>query len=127
MAKKKEEQAKQPFEKRGDIKKLVVYVTIVNYGQGDAVLRLFKNSGTSAQISQLGHGTAGKSMREVLGIVDDRKEIIFSMVKEESVPELKQEIEAFFLASKKNRGIAFTIPLTSLVGIKLYHFFTNTI
>ena len=41
--------------------------------------------------------------------------------------DLKKEIDVYFVASKKNRGIAYTIALTSIVGVKMYKFLSQTV
>ena len=123
----KKEEAYTPFEKRDDLKKLVFYIVIVNYGQGDNIIRLFKNRGSTAQFVQIGEGTANSRVKEILNIEDTRKEIVCSIVREDRVKEIKDELEAYFAVSSKNRGVGFTIELSSMVGVKLYKFFTQTI
>ena len=59
--------------------------------------------------------------------VENRKEIIYSLIREEYIPEIKRELEAYFAASKKNACVAFTINLDSIVGVKIYKFLTQTI
>ena len=124
---KQKEQEPEPFEKREDLKHILLYIVIVNYGQGDAIIKLLKNNGTSAQFAQIGEGTATKQVLSLLHIEETRKEIIYSFVREDFVPNIKSELEAYFAASKRNRGIAFTIELNSLVGVKMYKFLTQTV
>lgn len=124
---KKVEEVKEPFENRSDLKKVAFYMIIVNFGQGDNIIRLLKNNHSSAQFIQMGEGTASKQIRSILAIEENRKEIIYSLIREEYVPEIKRELEAYFAASKKNAGVAFTINLDSIVGVKIYKFLTQTI
>lgn len=119
--------ASERFEDRSDIKKLVLYTIIVNYGQGDNILRILKNNKSSAQFVRVGEGTATRQVLDILNIEDNRKEIIHSIVSEEAVPEIKRELEAYFAISKRNTGIAYTMPLTTIVGVKMYKFFTQTV
>ena len=121
------EPTKEAFEDRPDLKKLVFYMIIVNFGQGDNIIRLLKNNHSSAQFTQTGEGTATKQIRAILSIEENRKEIIYSLIREEYVPDIKRELEAYFAASKKNAGVAFTIDLDSIVGVKLYKFLTQTV
>lgn len=114
-----------PFEKRDDIKKMSFFVTIVNHGQSAAVVKLFQNAGVSAQFIETGHGTADKKVLDILGIADNRKEVIFSIIKKEAIPEMKKELEAFFAVNKRNKGIGFSIDMTSIIGIKVYQFLAN--
>ena len=119
---------KEPrFEERPDIKKLLLYTIIVPRGQSDNIARLLKANKSSAQFFQIGEGTASSRIREILDIEDTDKDIIYTIVSEEAAKEIKKELDVFFLVNKKNRGIAYTIPLTTLMGVKMYKFFTQTV
>ena len=128
-AKKKESPKKEDpaFETRSDIKKLVLYTVIVPRGQGENIIRIFKANKSSAQFVQYGEGTASNAIRDILGSEDTKKDIVYSLVREDAVPDIKKELDVYFVASKRNRGIAYTISLTSIVGVKLYKFFTQTV
>ena len=108
-------------------KKLLMFITIVNRGQGNYVLKLFESEGANAQFVQYGEGTAQKEIRDILGIEDNTKEIIVSLLIEDKIESAKKELEAFFKISKRNRGIGFSIPMTSLIGMKLYQFLTDSL
>ncbi len=124
---KKNVKQSESFEKTNDIKKLSLYVTIVNKGQANAVISLFQKMGSSLQFVQVGNGTANKNVLDILGIEDNAKEVVFCVIKKDLVNDAKRELEAFFVASKKNKGIGFAIDLTTLIGVKLYRFLTNTL
>lgn len=125
MAKKK--QSTPLIEESPNLKKLSLFITIVNHGQGDNILKLYQINGSSAQFVQLGRGTAQKQIADILGIEDNRKEIVYAFVAQDDIPELKKELAAYFAAHKRNKGIGFSIPLTSVIGAKLYHFLANTL
>ena len=116
-----------PFEERQELKKLVFYITIVNFGQGDNILRLLKANHCSSSFIQSGEGTATSRVRDILNIEDTRKEIVFSLIREDFISEFQKELEAYFASSKKNKGVGFAIDLDSIVGVKLYKFFTQTV
>lgn len=119
--------AKQPsFEDNPNLKKLSLFIVIIGYGQGDAVVKLFKELGSSIQFIQLGEGTANNQVLEILNISEIRKEIIYAFVKDEDIANVRMELEAFFMANKKNRGIAFTISLKSLMGVNVYKVLTDS-
>ncbi len=127
LLKKKKIETPQPIESREDLVKPYVYVTIVDEGVGQSIIKLCQSLKVSAQFLQKGQGTANKQIRDILGIEDNKKEIIFSLVREDLIPDLKKELEAFFLSSKKNKGIGFSIKMDSLIGVRLYHFLTHTV
>lgn len=110
-----------------DTKKLLLFITIVNRGQGNFVLKLFESEGANAQFVQYGEGTAQKEIRDILGIEDNSKEVIISIISEDKIESAKKELEAFFKIRKRNRGIGFSIPMTSLIGMKLYQFLVDTL
>ena len=116
-----------PYEKRTDIniKKLMMHITIVPSDAGPAVNKLFKTLGVSCQFTQRGVGTASKKVREILGMEDNHKELIFTIVPEELVPNMNRELEAFFAASIKNKGIAFVVPLESIMSVRVYNFLAD--
>ena len=124
---KKEEVKQPPMPDSADIKKLSMFITIVNRGQGNYVLKLCESEGANAQFVEYGEGTAQKEVRDILGIEDNRKEVIFSLIRSEKIPDLTKELEAFFKVSKRNRGIGFSIPMTSLIGMKVYQFLVDQI
>lgn len=112
---------------KSDIKKLSMFITIVNRGQGNYVLKLFESEGANAQFVQYGEGTAQKEIRDILGIEDNSKEIIISLISQDKIDSAKRELEAFFKVSKRNRGIGFSIPMTSLIGMTFYQFLVDTL
>lgn len=127
--KKKEvlEEERPAFETRADLKKLYLYTVIVPRGQGEYIMRIFKANHTSVQFLQYGEGTASNAIRDILGIEDTKKDVVYSIVREDAISDLKKEIDVYFVASKKNRGIAYTIALTSIVGVKMYKFLSQTV
>lgn len=115
------------IENKPNLKKLALYIAIVDYGQSDNVIRIFQRYNSSVQFVQNGTGTAIKQVRDILGLEDNRKEVVFAFVTLDTIEELRKELDAYFFSSKKNRGIAFTVNLKSMIGAKLYHFLANTI
>ena len=113
------------YDRMNELKPLVVLVTIVNRTQGNAIVKICESHGASMQFIESGHGTAQNSILQILGINDNSKDVVFSILRQEAIPELKQEIEAFFLASKRNKGIAFTIKLTTVAGIRIYQYLAD--
>lgn len=122
MAKK---EVKLPFDKTNEIKPLVAYFAIVNQGNANAVVDIFKRAGSNLCFVEMGTGTASKHVRDILGIEDNRKEIVISLIREEKLKEAVVELEAYYAASKRNKGIGFSISLTGLAGVRMYQFLTN--
>ena len=117
---------KKPLEQKANLDKLHLYFTIVNKGNSDSVIKLMENIGCSLSYVHNGEGTANPAVKKLLGIMDPSKEVVVSIVKEKLLPEINKQLEAFFVASKKNSGIGFSVRLTSVMGVKTYKFLTQT-
>lgn len=115
------------YDKTHTLKKLKLYVVIVDRGQGETVSFLMQKYSSAAQFISVGNGTAQRQVSDLLGIEDNGKDVVFSMIKEEKIPEMVVDLEYFFNSSKKHRGIGFSIKVTSMIGVKLYKFLTDTV
>lgn len=117
----------KPFEERHNVKKLVCFITIVNAGKGNEIVNIFNRYEAYANFIQMGDGTANKVVYDFLGTVDNKKDIIFSIAREEYQEDLFKELNAYFVMNRKQRGISLSIDLTSIAGIKAYSFLANDI
>lgn len=113
------------FEERKDLKKLCFHVTIVPSGQAPVINKLFKTLGVACQFSQKGRGTASKRVREILGLEENYKDLIISLIPEDLVPTISTELEAYFAANIRNRGIGFVVPMDSIISVRVYNFIAD--
>lgn len=118
---------KTPFENRANLRKLFLYIAIVNAGQGEAIINLMQYIGSSAQYVQRAVGTAPSNLLSILNIADNKKEVVISFLKDTLLDDAQRELNAFFSASKRNAGVGFAIPLTSIMGVRIYKFLTRTV
>ena len=51
--------------------------------------------------------------------------MIFSIVREDKVEPILQCLEDKFATIKNGKGIAFAVPLSSVIGVNLYQFLSN--
>ncbi len=128
MPKKKvNEESKIPFEDSGDVKKLSLYVVIVNRGHGDNVIKVLQSIDSTFQILSFGKGTADRPVYEILGSANEDKDIVFAFVTEDMLETVSEELNAFLLAAKYNRGVGFCVPLTSIIGVSIYRLLSGTL
>ena len=125
MADKKKKKVKIPYDKANEIKPLVAYFAIVDQGNANAIVEIFRRAGSTASFIQMGRGTASKHVRDILGIEDNRKEIVISIIREDKLNEATTELTAYYAATKRNKGIGFSISLTGLAGVRMYQFLAN--
>ena len=106
---------------------LKLIVTIVNVGAGEGVIYLIKKHDVSAQFIQRGEGTASRQVLDLLNVEDNRKDIIYSLVREDKVDNILNDINQLIVNSKRIQGISFSIPLETIAGRTAYHFITQTV
>ncbi len=127
MAKKsKVEGPLTPFEKTTPLKRLKLLVTIVNQNQADFYLALLKKHECGVQIHLHGHGTATSQISDLMGVGETDKDILIGVIREDQVSPILEEIKRRFSLSRKAKGVAFTITLTSVVGVSIYKFLANS-
>lgn len=121
----KKQKTEELFEDRKDLRKLYMHVTIVPSGQAPTINRLFRSLGVACQFNQRGRGTANKKVREILGIEDNHKDLIISLIPENLIERITKELEAYFAASERNRGIGFTVQMSSIISVRVYNFLAD--
>ena len=77
------------------------------------------------QITAFGHGTADAKMLGLLGLDNSEKAIIFSVIQENKVSDAVNMLEEKFRTIKDGKGVAFTVPLTSVIGTLIFRFLSN--
>lgn len=91
--------------------KQVLFVCIVNRGQAEEVLAELRVFGLTGGMIAHGEGTSSSKLLNILGLAETRKEIIAIPCPLDLEPGLHQMMQEIFKIDKKNRGIAFTLPL----------------
>ena len=107
-------------------KKLKILITIVERSKTDFYLDILEGYEVNMQTVMYGHGTAPSDIMTYLGIVQNDKVVIFSVVQEENIKEILAAYEDKYFKTKHGKGIAFTIPITSLIGVSIYQFLSNS-
>lgn len=123
----KNEKKETKFEDKPDLKQLFMVTAIVDVGVSKIVERLMQECGSSIQFTHNGQGTAPREILNILGVVDNKKGVVNGIFSEDHLEDIKRELSIFFAASKRNRGIAFTVRLTSIEGVRIYKYLTQTL
>lgn len=106
-------------------KKLKILVTVVNRRKTELFMDLLTEYEVNFQTSVLAQGTARSETLYMLGLEDSDKGVIFSVLREDKVPEAMRMLEEKFNTIKDGKGIAFTIPMSSVIGVAIYRFLSN--
>ena len=106
------------------IKKLKLLITVVDKNKGEFYLDVISQFEVNCQMALPGLGTATSDIVEMLGL-NNHKAVILSVVREDQVELLLHCLEDKFETIKNGKGIAFAVPLSSVIGVNLYRFFSN--
>lgn len=122
---KKTKKTKKPASTAGDIKKLKILVTVVNRSKTEFFMDFLTAFEVNFQTSVLAQGTARSETLYMLGLEDSDKSVIFSAIREDKATEALQALEDKFHTLKNGKGIAFTVPMSSVIGVAMYRFLSN--
>ena len=117
----KGERAQQPLAPQ----KLKLLFTIVNKQKAELYMDLLQSFDVNMQLAMVAHGTAKTEMLNYLGLVDSEKVVIISVIRDDAVPAALKMLEEKFATIKNGKGIAYTVPMTSTVGVAIYKFLCN--
>ena len=105
--------------------KLELIVTIVERGKAEYYLDLLQSFEINMQCVALGHGTADAKTLGILGVSGSEKAVIFGVIQESKVEEAFRTLEEKFQTIKNGKGIAYTLPFSSVIGTLIYGFLSN--
>ena len=103
--------------------KLVLLVTVVPRSKAEFYLDLLQSFEVNLQMEVSAFGTAGKSFGFLEGSLE--KQALFSIIREDNVTKALQALEDKFETIRGGKGVAFTVPFTSMVGVASYQFLSN--
>lgn len=87
-----------------------LFFVVVSRGKANAVLRKAQECGAMGGTIFLGEGTVQSKLLEMLGQTEVHKEILMISATEELCARLHKTLSEEFMFSKRNKGMAFSIP-----------------
>lgn len=106
------------------IKKLKLIITVVDRPKGEFYLDVIGQFEVNCQLALGGLGTASSEIIELLGL-NNHKAVILSVAREDQVPTIMNTLEEKFQTVRNGKGVAFAVPLSSVIGVNLYQFLSN--
>lgn len=107
------------------LKKLKILVTIVPQGKKEVILDLLEEFEVNLSLTFNGSGTSTNELMRVLGLEHNNRDVILSFIRENKVKDAILAVEDKFKRFKYNQSIAFSIPLSSIIGMQDYLFLSN--
>lgn len=106
------------------IKKLKLLFTVVERQKAEFYLDFLSQYEINFQTVLQGKGTASSEILNMLGL-NHNKAVILSVVREDLVDTVTAALEEKFRTIRNGKGIAFAVPLSSVIGVNMYRFLSN--
>ena len=106
------------------IKKLKLMITVVDRSKGEFYLDVISQFDVNCQMTASGLGTASSDIMELLGL-EPHKTVILSVVREDMMDSVMNTLEEKFETIRNGKGVAFAVPLSSVIGVNLYRFLAD--
>ena len=106
------------------VKKLKLLFTVVDRPKAEFYQDFISQYEVNFQMILNGLGTANTELVDMLGL-NIHKAVILSVVREDLVDTIMNALEDKFVTIKKGKGVAFAVPLSSVIGVNLYQFLSN--
>ena len=107
-------------------KKLMLLFTIVNRSKAEFFVDVLGKFEINMQLVLAANGTADTKIQSLLGLANSEKSVIISVVRRDKAKAALSELEEKFKTVKGGKGIAYTVPMTSTIGVAIYQFLANT-
>ena len=106
------------------IKKLKLLFTVVDRSKAEFYMDVLSQFEVNYQLVNGGLGTATSEFVEMLGL-NKQKAVIVSVIREDMTDVIMNCLEEKFKTIKNGKGIAFAVPLSSVIGVNNYRFLSN--
>ena len=106
------------------IKKLKLLFTIVDRPKAEFYLDVLSQYEVNCQIVAGGLGTATSEMVDLLGL-NPHKAVLVSVIREDLVDTIMKVLEEKFQTIRNGKGVAFAVPMSSVIGVNMYRFLSN--
>ena len=106
-------------------KKLKLLFTVVDRKKAELFADLLSAYSVNLQIVLAGEGTAKTETLRLLGLDDAERALIVSVIRDDKAPAIFEMLEEKFESVRGGKGIAWSVPMTSAVGVAIYQFLSD--
>jgi len=117
---------RSPAAKKPAPPKLKLLITVVNREKAELYSTLLQSFEVNMQLIVAAEGTANTEMLRYLGLTDNKKAVILSVIREDRAEAALRFLEDKFNTVKHGKGIAYTVPMTGTIGVAIYQFLSNS-
>lgn len=105
--------------------RLELLITTVGRSKGEYYADLIQSFDVNMQFMAMGHGTADAKTLSMFGFTDSDKTVIFSVIQGNKLQAALDALEEKFRTIKNGKGIAYTVPLSGVIGKLIFGFLSN--
>lgn len=105
--------------------KLKIMMTVVGRAKADFYMDHIQSFGVNMQMVVYGNGTAPQELATAMGLTDSERAIIISIIGEDNLPAALESLEEKFHTIPGGKGIAYTIPMASIIGKSIFNFLSD--
>ena len=106
--------------------KLKILFTVVNRQKTEFFVDLIQTFEANVQLVLSASGTANEELLSILGLSSSEKSVIISVIRDDREREILSTLGDRFKTIKNGKGIAYTVPMSSTIGVAIYQFLSNT-
>ncbi|MCQ2105063.1 MAG: hypothetical protein MJZ26_04645 [Fibrobacter sp.] len=118
-------QAHHDGHSRVSMNKLKIMITVVGRAKADFYMDHIQSFGVNMQMVVFGQGTAPLEIATAMGLVDSERAVIISVIGEDRLPAALESLEEKFNTIVGGKGIAYTIPMASIIGKSIFNFLSD--
>lgn len=96
--------------------KAQILTLILNEHQSNKCIKIAKDHGVYGGIATIGKGTVKNTILNLLGIKNEKKEIVKFLLANDQAQDMLDLFKKELLLDKPGQGIAFTTPISSIMG-----------
>lgn len=125
LAELKNKRSKLQSKRKINSNKLEVLITIVNRQKTEFYTDLIQSFDVNMQTVLKARGTATVETLALLGLEESKKSVIVSIIRQDKVKDALIMLEKKFKTIKNGGGIAYTVPISSVIGVAIFGFLSN--
>ncbi len=106
--------------------KMRLLFTVVNRNKTEFFVDILQGFEINMQLVLSAQGTANDQIMNLLGLTESDKSVIVSVIRRDRVKDALEMLDEKFKTVKGGKGIAYTVPMSSTIGVAIYQFLSNT-
>ena len=105
--------------------RLKILITVVSRAKADFYMDHIQSFGVNMQMVVFGQGTAPREIATAMGLADSERAVILSIIGENQLQAALESLGEKFNTIVGGKGIAYTIPMTSIIGKSIFNFLSD--